>query len=323
MKTVLITGLTGLLGSTLAKVISNDDIHIVGIARQQRDNKRLKYCVGDLNSFSLCLGDVSNSDFVERVINEEEIDTIFHFGAQAIVSRAELSPHGTFKTNINGTINILESARKNKVKAVATISSDKMYGHAPCPYKEDGLIMPREVYSTSKTCSDFITQCYGKDFGVPCVVFRSCNFFGPGDFNFTRLVPNTIIRSLRGENPFIWKGVNEYIREFIFSYDAVTQILEVVNKLYGDESLYGEPFNIGTGVKFTVEDFIKKVAYHANPDVQVEIREKDFEFKEIKEQWLDLSKLKSVIGDFNTLTETNLDNCLKTTVSFYRDYFGY
>lgn len=322
MKNILITGITGLLGSTMARVLSDDDVNIVGVARQHRDNKRMKYCIGNVKNISMAYGSVGDYDFIDRVINEEEIDTIFHFGAQAIVGKAELSPRGTFKSNVEGTLNILESAKNNKVKAIATISSDKMYGHAPCPYKEDGVVQPKEVYSTSKTCSDFITQCYGKNFNIPCVVFRSCNFFGPGDFNFTRIVPNTIIRSLKGENPFIWDGVSKYVREFIYSEDAVSQIIQIVNKLYSDTSLYGEAFNIGTGVKYTVEDFINKVAYIANPNVSVDIKKKYFDFNEIKEQWLDLTKLENTIGKFSTMTEKDIDGCLYKTVEFYKEYFN-
>jgi len=325
MKNVLITGITGLLGSTLARVIKSRDVHIVGVSRSMRDDRRMQYVLSDIPNYTMCYGSVGNYDFINNVINSYEIDTVFHFGAQAIVANAELAPRNTFTSNIEGTVNILESARKNKVKAVATISSDKMYGHAPVPYVESASVEPKEVYSTSKTCSDFITQCYGKNFAVPCVVFRSCNFFGPGDFNFTRIVPNSIIRALKneeGEHPFLWSGVADYIREFIYSEDAANLILRVVDKLRVNETMYGEPYNIGSGVTYRVGDFIEKIVKQANPKSSVDIRKKDFEFKEIEKQWVSLEKLKSVIGPINTRTETDIEGCLDDTIKFYKDYFN-
>jgi CDP-glucose 4,6-dehydratase len=275
--------------------------------------------LGKVQGLTMAHGSVGDFDFINNVINFYEIDTIFHFGAQSIVSRAELDPRGTFYSNIAGTTNILDSAKGNRVKSVVTVSSDKMYGHAPIPYKEDGIVVPKEVYSTSKTCSDFVTQCYGKDFAVPCIVIRPCNFFGPGDLNFSRLIPNSIIKALNGTSPVLWKGVDNYIREMIYTKDAVEIIVKLANILHENESIYGEAYNRGSGATFRVGDLIENLTGLIDPELTVEIREKEFEFREIEEQYLDLTKISKLLGDMPNRTMSDFDGCLRETIDWYRD----
>jgi len=318
LKRIMITGITGLLGSSLARTLSGT-ADIVGVSRYIKDDHKMKFLLSGVTGLTMAHGSVGDFDFINNVVNSYEIDTIFHFGAQSIVNRAELDPRGTFNSNIAGTTNILEAAKLNMVKSVITVSSDKMYGHGPVPYKEDGIVVPREVYSTSKTCSDFVTQCYGKNFGVPCIVIRPCNFFGPGDFNFTRLVPNTIIKALNGQSPIVWEGVSDYIREMIYIEDAIQIIIKLARILYENDTIYGEPFNVGSGATFRVRDLVDELTNLIDPNLGVEIRKKEFEFREIEEQYLDLTKIKNLLGDLPDKTKSDFSGCLQETIDWYRD----
>lgn len=325
MRNILITGITGLLGSTLARSFAGErGIHIIGMSRSKRDDAMMDYVLGGLRRYTMVYGSVADASLVNSIVNEKQIDTIYHFGAQPIVSYAELDPVNTFHSNAVGALNVLEAARKNHVKSILVSSSDKMYGHAPCPYKEDGPAFPREVYSMTKTCCDYITQCYAINYGLPATVFRSCNLFGPGDFNFTRLVPNTIIRALRGEQPYLWSGVAGYVREFIYAPDAIRILRRISDYIYTGEIENPVTVNLGTGASFKVVDFMNMVTKRVNPLLDVEIKEKEFEFKEIPKQWLCLDKLKEIVGDTmvkHAQTNDDINKCIDETVDFYREFY--
>ena len=140
MNNVLITGVTGLVGSNLVNSLSTLDYSptIIGLARTQPTNYDAKK-LGLNGNFITHYGDIRDYRFVDSLINKYEVDTIFHLAANAIVRTCQRGPVRAFESNIQGTWNILESARQNQtVKAIVAMSSDKYYGQTPTlPYTED------------------------------------------------------------------------------------------------------------------------------------------------------------------------------------------
>lgn len=324
MDNILITGHQGLMGSSLVNYLheNNKNQRLIGVSRSRLDDYTMSK-LGISNKVTTVLGDIVNYEFVNSVVNRYEINYIYHFSALSIVRTSEHNPLYTFNVNVIGVANILESARQNpSVKGILVSTSDKMYGLSKnLPYKESACFPdPCGVYSTSKICADYIAQMYGKNYNLPVIVFRSANLFGPKDLNFSRLVPGSICKILKNQQPFLWDDVKDYVREFIF-VDDMCNILHRLMKV--TQTHRGESVNAGSGSIHKVEDFIKRILKVMDKeDLGIQIKKKEIAFKEIPEQYLALNKLKTMIGELPNNTNFDLDGCLRKTVKWYKDYLG-
>jgi len=319
-KKILVTGGTGLIGNNL----------IPHLLKNEKPSRLVCLSNGGLikkfqpfkDEITTVQGDINDYSFVDSIINHYQIDYIYHLAAETQVDSSNKSPLRCLETNVIGTANILESAKQNHVKGVIAMSSDKYYGRAlDVPYPEDLKPDPTGVYEVSKTCSDQICRVYGKNFGVPVISVRGCNIFGPGDRNFSRIVPNSIRRMTQGQNPMLWSDVKDYIREFIYIEDAIN----ILTKLMGvtDENR-GESVNMGVGFVIGIEDFILLMIEHFDNINEIDIAEKEQHFDEIKNQSLDLCKLKKMIGDSfisSSRTINDTSGCFKETIEYYKEIF--
>ena len=319
-KKILVTGGTGLIGNNL----------IPHLLKNEKPSRLVCLSNGGLikkfqpfkDEITTVQGDINDYAFVDSIINHYQINYIYHLAAETQVDSSNKSPLRCLETNIIGTANILESAKQNHVKGIIAMSSDKYYGRAPdVPYLEDLKPDPTGVYEVSKTCSDQICRVYGKNFGVPVISIRGCNIFGPGDRNFSRIVPNSIRRMIQGQNPMLWSDVKDYIREFIYVKDAINILTKLMNVT--DENS-GESVNVGVGFVIGIEDFVSLMIKHFDGINEIDIIEKEQHFNEIKNQSLDLCRLKSMVGDScvsNSKTMNDIDGCLGETVEYYKKIF--
>lgn len=322
MTNVLVTGVTGLIGSNLAlKLNSMSSINkIYGINRsyeRQRVSGLMEKM--DRDKYFHVFVDITDSSLVESVIAQYDIDTIFHLAAVSIIQTAENSPTVTFTTNTVATVNLLEAARVNKkVKNVIVSSSDKVYGQLnrdELPYTEDSRFNPITAYEASKACSDIMTRMYGKNFDMNFNVVRCGNVFGPRDFNIERLVPYCILEYLNNRSPLIRN--KDYIREFVYVDDVVDTLIALV-----DKDLKGEAINIGSGVHYSMGDLANIIKVATGSIIEPTLKSKIRTVKEIDEQYLDITKLDSILGkDRPNRTKTNMLTCLKHTSDWYKEYF--
>jgi CDP-glucose 4,6-dehydratase len=202
---------------------------------------------------------------------------------------ATVDPRTCYAVNVMGTVNVMEAAREcGHVEKIVVASSDKAYGnHEDLPYREDFALLASDPYSTSKSCTDLIAQSYAHTYGTDVSILRSGNIFGPGDLNKSRIIPGSILRILDGEQPVIYKGVGNYKREFMYIEDVIDGYLYVQ-----DRGLPGEAYNIGGSGFQNIFDTTAMIIEEMGVDIEPEIREKDF--IEIKEQYLDPSKLENL-----------------------------
>lgn len=285
MKNVLVTGANGFVGAAVVDRLLRMNKTVVGLIRDKNYKSRRDI----LENISVVHGDLRDYDTVRYAVSKYEIDTIFHIGAITILKMATYDPKTCFQTNIMGTINVLEAARECKhVSKVVVASSDKAYGnHDILPYKEDYALLASDPYSTSKSCTDLLTQSYHYTYGLDTSIIRSGNIFGPGDLNKSRIIPGSILRVLAGERPIIYKGVGNYKREFMYIDDVVDAYLTVQ-----DRGLPGHAYNIGGSGFQNIFDTVSMVLEEMGTDIEPEILEKDF--IEIKEQYLDSTKLEEL-----------------------------
>lgn len=250
-RNVLVTGCTGFLGGWLTAELVRRQANVIGLVRDVVPHAPF-FLQGIVNDVTVVRGSIEDYEVVERTINEHEVDTVIHLAAQAIVGVANRNPLSTFETNIKGTWTLLEACRQNaQVSRIVVASSDKAYGsHTHLPYKEDFALQGRHPYDVSKSCTDLIALMYHHTYGTPVCVTRCGNIFGPGDVNYSRIVPGTMRSVLNGERPII-RSDGSPIRDYVFVDDIVDAYLLLAEHM-DDPSILGRAFNIAVGEPVSV-----------------------------------------------------------------------
>jgi len=307
MQNVLVTGANGFVGSALCERLMNEGKSVVGLIRDRNYKSRRAV----IDNMSVVYGDIRDYDIVRYAVSKYEVDTIFHVGAITILKMATTDPKTCFQTNLMGTANVLEAARECKhVKKVVVASSDKAYGnHEILPYKEDFCLLASDPYSTSKSCTDLLAQCYSYTYGLDTSIVRSGNIFGPGDLNKSRIIPGSILRLLENKAPVIYKGVGNYKREFMYIDDVVDAYMYVQER-----GLPGQAYNVGGSGFQTIFDTVQMVIEEMGVNIEPEVLEKDF--IEIKEQYLDPTKLQTLGWE----CKYSIREGIRAAIPWYKEY---
>ena len=314
---VFITGASGLVGGWVVKKLLELRADVVILLRDWVPHSLLLK-ENLMNRVTVVRGDLSDSVFLERVLAEYEIKTVLHLAAQTIVPIATGNPLSTFESNIAGTWNLLEAARRcqKKIEQLVIASSDKAYGEVvDLPYREDTALAATYPYDVSKACADMIGVCYAKTWGLPVAVTRCGNFFGGGDLNWNRIVPGTIRHITRGQQPII-RSTGKLVRDYIYVEDAVSAYLTLAYKMSENDSLIGEAFNFSNGKPMNVLQLTDKITQIMNSDLTPKILNEAS--GEIEAQYLDSTKARQLL---NWQPTFGIDEGLKNTVSWYKAFF--
>ncbi|MBN2251906.1 MAG: GDP-mannose 4,6-dehydratase [Candidatus Altiarchaeota archaeon] len=314
-KNVLVTGATGILGSWLTKRLIDEKANVVCLIRDYVPRSNF-YLLGLDGNAGIVNGRLEDYFTIERALNEYEIDTAFHLGAQAIVKTANRSPLSTFEANIKGSWNILEAARNSELlERLVIASSDKAYGtQEKLPYTEKDPLQGSHPYDVSKSCVDLIAQSYYRTYGLPLAVARCGNFYGGGDLNFNRIVPGTIKSVLEDKDPVI-RSDGTPLRDYFYVLDAAGAYITLAENL-DRKDVKGEAFNFGTGKPVTVLEIVKKIIdlsgkTSLEPVVMNEAR------NEIPAQYLSSDKAKKTLG---WQPAYELEKGLAETIDWYKKF---
>ena len=257
-KNVFITGGTGFLGSYLVKKLVNYGANVTILVRDYIPQSNI-YRGEEYKKVNVVHGTLEDYLLIERTLGEYEIDTVFHLAAQAIVGVANRNPLGTFKSNIEGTWNILEAARKSPlIKRVIVASSDKAYGdQEKLPYDENMPLQGKHPYDVSKSCADLIAQTYYETYKLPVCITRCGNLYGGGDLNFNRIIPQSIQSILNNKAPVI-RSDGSFIRDYFYIEDAVDAYINLAEKVV-ELNLGGQAFNFSNEIQLTVLELVNKI----------------------------------------------------------------
>lgn len=249
-KNILVTGAAGFIGSNF----------INKIAIEQKDTRfvildALTYA-GDLKRIEPSLkkghiefvhGDIRDSKKVQTLFNDNAINAVIHFAAESHVDRSIDNPNVFVETNVLGTMNLLNSSlkafEKNKDFKFLHVSTDEVYGslkEGDPAFTEQHLLKPNSPYSASKASSDLLVQSYFKTFGLPTLITRCSNNYGPFQ-NREKLIPLMIHRAMNNEKLPVY-GDGRNIREWIHVYDHNEALWAVFQ-----EGKKGNVYNIGSG----------------------------------------------------------------------------
>lgn len=316
-RTAFVTGATGFVGAHIVRHLVERGAKVVCLQRDAISTNSLD--VFDLRRrVTVIQGAVEDYELMARILNEYEIDAVFHLAAQALVGAANRSPLSTFESNIRGTYCLLEACRVSEtVKRVVVASSDKAYGsHKTLPYQEDFALQGLFPYDVSKTCTDLISQSFAHSYDLPVAVTRSANIYGPGDMNLSRIIPGTIMSVLQNERPII-RSDGTPVRDFIYSDDIADAYLLLAEKI--DEAK-GEAFNFGSGDPVQMLELVSTIVrlMGKENELQPQVMLKTKIEREIDAQYLASDK---ILKKFGWKPATRLDEGLKKTIEWYRANF--
>ena len=315
-KNVFITGCTGLLGSWLTKALVERGANVTGLIRDQVPKSNLNWS-GFNNKINTVRGDLNDYFLLERILNEYEIDTVFHLAAQTIVTIANRNPISTFDSNIKGTWNILEACRRsNLVDRIVFASSDKAYGsQEKLPYNESAALQGRHPYDVSKSCADLLCRSYYETYELPVCMTRCGNFYGGGDLNFNRIIPGTIRSILHKERPVI-RSDGTMIRDYFYIEDGAEAYITLAEQIK-EKNIEGEAFNFSNEQPMKVTEIVDKVLKIMDSDLKPQIL--DETSNEIKEQYLSSEKAKKIL---NWNPSHKMEEGLEKTVKWYETFFN-
>ena len=313
-RNVLLTGCTGLLGSWLAQALVEREANLIGLIRDSVPRSNL-YLSGISERMTVVRGEVEDERLLERTLNEYEVDSIFHLAAQTIVTIANRSPLSTFETNILGTWNILEAARRSSlVSRVIVASSDKAYGSQEIlPYDERTPLEGRHPYDVSKSCADLICQAYYHTYGLPVCITRCGNLYGGGDLNFNRIVPGTIRSLMNGERPVI-RSDGLLVRDYFYVLDGVKAYIALAEGM-NERKIHGEAFNFSNERPLSVIELVDEIITQMGGDVRPHVLGQAS--NEIRHQYLSAAKARDVLGWQPSYT---LQEGLDETIRWYEEF---
>jgi len=254
-KKVLVTGSSGFKGSWLCMWLMKLGAEVHGISLEPKS---------ELDNFNICglrdrihqmYCDVRYKDLVDTVISDINPEIIFHLAAQPIVLESLVDPTTTLDTNIMGTINVLEAARKlENLKTIVVVTSDKCYKASESLEEALMEVDPlggKDPYSASKACEDIIATSYYesffKDKGEGLSTARAGNVMGGGDRQQNRIIPDCI-RSIESSTAIEIRNPS-HIRPWQYVLEPLYGYLKLASLMYNDYSRYSGAWNFGPGVK--------------------------------------------------------------------------
>jgi CDP-glucose 4,6-dehydratase len=330
-KRVLVTGHTGFKGSWLAVWLRDLGAEVVGLSLPPEEPENCMFHAAAVaDGIESIIGDVRDSGAVEEVFSTHRPEIVFHLAAQALVRRSYDDPVGTFATNVMGTVNVFESARRcQSTRAIVNVTTDKCYENKEWEwgYREIDSLGGHDVYSSSKACSELVTVAYRKSFldgaerRVAVASARAGNVIGGGDWSQDRLVPDIVRSLLKGEPVTIrhpgavrpWQHVLEPLSGYIRLGNLLMQ--EALADTKACPSV-AEAWNFGPDPTdaLTVEDVTRRII-EIWGEGSIEIALNDNEPHEAGRLMLDCSKSKTRLNWHPML---DISEALEMTVEWYR-----
>jgi len=254
---ILVTGGAGFIGSSFVRYLIRErkDTHVVNydLLTYAGNLRNLDEIAND-SRYAFVKGDIADSAQVDQLFEKHVFDAVVNFAAETHVDRSILDSAPFVRTNIEGTRCLLEASRRHKVSKFVQISTDEVYGSlGPTgAFREDTSLDPSSPYSASKASADFLALAYHKTFGVPAVVTRCTNNYGPYQFP-EKLIPVLITNAMEDRAlPIYGDGLN--VREWIFADEHSRAVLLALER-----GRPGEVYNIGSGHEKTNLEVVREI----------------------------------------------------------------
>jgi len=314
MNNLLITGGAGFIGSNFVHFILENykDYNVVNLDNLTYAGNLLNLIDIEKNPrYFFIKGNIKNFELVSYILKEYKIDSIINFAAESHVDRSILGSDVFIETNVTGTLTLLEAAKAYGIERFVQISTDEVYGSlgATGKFTESTPLSPNSPYSASKTSADLIARSFYKTFGLPVLITRCSNNYGPYQFP-EKLIPLMICNALQDKKLPVY-GTGKNIRDWIHVKDHCSAIDCVLHK-----GKIGEIYNIGGGNEWENINIVKEIlSILSKPDTLIQfVKDRlghDFRYA------IDSSKIKNELG---WEPSYNFSDGLKETVKWYIEH---
>jgi len=250
---ILVTGSSGFIGSHLTEYLVKKGYKVVAFDRYNSNNhygwlENSKY----KKKIEFILGDIRDYDSVNKAM--KNCNCVMHLAALIGIPYSYLSPTAYIKTNVEGTLNVLESAKNLKLKQVIVTSTSEVYGTAiKKKLQESDELKAQSPYAASKIGADQLSLSYYKSFGLPVKIIRPFNTFGPRQ-SARAVIPTILSQALNGNKIKI--GNLNATRDFLYVEDLCSAYVKVLRS----KKLFGEVTNIGVDSEISIKNLIKKIS---------------------------------------------------------------
>ena len=311
---ILVTGGAGFLGSHLCEKYVGEEHNVVCLDNFSNGNLGNVRALISHRKFKLVHGDVRDFDLLEKIISSE-VDVVIHLAAQIHVDRSVIEPRETYETNVLGTLNILELARRYDIEKVLYASTSEIYGSAQyVPMDEQHPLDPMHPYGASKLAADRMCHSYIQTYGANICIIRLFNTFGSRqkDTGYGGVISIFAKRIINDIPPVIY-GDGKQSRDYVYIEDAV-RAYDLVLK---SKKVIREPINFGTGKDVKIIDLANKI---------IELFGKKGKLKpvhiaprpgEVQKLVADNRKAKELLG---WTPRVSLERGLKEFVEWYKNY---
>jgi dTDP-glucose 4,6-dehydratase len=306
---MLITGGAGFIGSgfVIRMLDKYPDIEIDVL-------DKLTYA-GNLNNlkdveknpkFSFVKGDICDKDVVEKLI--KDCDIVVNFAAESHVDRSIEDASTFVRSNFFGVFQLLEACRKLEVKKFMQISTDEVYGSiSDGSFKETSVLTPSNPYAASKAAADMLVNSYFITYGLPVLITRSTNNYGPRQ-HIEKLIPKMVTNAIQNKKLPVY-GDGKNVRDWIHVFDNCDGIEFVLNK-----GKFGETYNIGCGNERTNIEIVDLILKNLNKPKELIEFVKDRPGHD-KRYSLDCAKVEKLGWE----PEIKLEVGVKETVKWYKE----
>ena len=273
-KKIFLTGHTGFKGSWLMLWLKSLGADVTGYALPAESLSLYNLVDGDTSCRSI-IGDISDEKHLTKALHDSKADIVLHLAAQSLVRKSYDTPVETYRTNIMGSVYLLEAARTapHAPKAIINVTSDKCYRNdgSGVPFKEADPLGGHDPYSSSKAASEIVTEAYRHSYSIPLASARAGNVIGGGDFALDRIIPDIIGAIKRGE-PAIIRSPNA-VRPWQHVLDALHGYLLLAEKLCTEGTHFTKGYNFGPAdealpVKILADHLLTSIgrgSYHIDP----------------------------------------------------------
>ena len=309
---ILITGATGFIGSHLAEMCVEKGFNVVAFDRYNPNNnwgwlENSKYN----KDMRIVLGDIRDYDSVFKSV--KGCNKIFHLAALVGIPYSYLSPIAYIKTNLEGTYNVVESAKKFDIDQIIITSTSETYGSAKyIPIDEKHDLVGQSPYAASKIAADQLALSYHFSYNLPIKIVKPFNTFGPRQ-SLRAIIPTIISQALYNDK--ITLGNTSPSRDFLYVEDTCRSFLEISKS----KKLFGEVINVGTKTEISIEKLTKKILKIM--DLSLEIKKEKTRSRPKKSE---VDRLccdnKKIIKLTKWKPNYSLDEGLRKTIDWFKDF---
>ena len=322
-KRVLVTGHTGFKGGWLVLWLKHFGAEICGYSLKPNTEPNLFTAAHISKNITSIIGDILDRGTLNKTFLDFKPEIVFHLAAQPLVRLSYSEPVKTYETNVIGTLNVLEAARKvQSVRAFVNITTDKCYENkeVPRPYKEDDPFGGYDMYSSSKGCAEILSSSYRRSFlqdsGYALATVRAGNVIGGGDWALDRLVPDCV-RAIES-NQIIEIRNPHATRPWQHVLEPLSGYLLLGHLLFNKGKKYAEGFNFGPDNEsvLTVAEVAKQVVKNYGKG-EIKVHKKD-NLHEANLLTLDINKAHKILNWVPSLTA---GQAIEKTVAWYKNFY--